>query len=295
MSENKYKQKQASYRFRNHPFWHADKPYLHGSPISDFRFRILGYMMCFIAGGINAGGFFAIGAYTSHVSGYISRSADDLFVGNWQAGVAALFAVIAFLLGAAHSGWTILWAKRQRFRSCYGLSMWLEAVYLLLFGLAAHSLPRQTLLGDVWFSVPIVLLLSCIMGMHNTVMTSLSGGAIRTTHMTGTVTDLGIELAKVLYYRRSTNPRLPDVRVNRIKMRLFLGLLVSFISGGIVGAWGYARVGYHFTLPMAAMLFLLGFNSIGYDVRIRLKWWLRKKRHAHRSSANRSNTQDKAA
>ena len=45
---------------------------------------------------------------------------------------------------------------------------------------------------------PTVLLLCFIMGMHNTVMTVLSGGIIRSTHMTGTVTDLGIELGKVL-------------------------------------------------------------------------------------------------
>ena len=46
-----------------------------------------------------------------------------------------------------------------------------------------------------------LFLLCFIMGMHNTVMTLLSGGAIRSTHMTGTATDLGIELSRALTTR----------------------------------------------------------------------------------------------
>ena len=116
------------------------------------------------------------------------------------------------------------------------------------------------------------------MGMHNTVMTVLSGGIIRSTHMTGTVTDLGIELGKVLYYRRSKNPKLPDIAVNRPKMRLLLALLAAFILGGVVGAWGYHRLGYHFTLPVAALLFWFGAGSVGYDAKLRWRiYWRQKK------------------
>ena len=117
------------------PFWQADKPYLHEHHISDARFRRLGYVMAFLAGAINAGGFFAVERYTSHVTGELSHAADMAFIGNWPIMAAALIGVVCFVLGAAHSSWVILWAKRQRFRSSFGLSMWLEAVYILLFGL----------------------------------------------------------------------------------------------------------------------------------------------------------------
>lgn len=257
-----------------HPFWQADKPYLHDQNISDVRFRMLGYTMAFLAGGINAGGFFAVATYTSHVSGAVSLAADSIWIGEWQAALTALSGVVCFILGAAHANWTILWAKRSRFRSSYGLSMWLEALYLLLFGLLGVALAR---IGSAM--VPPTLLFLCfIMGMHNTVMTVLSGGAIRSTHLTGTATDLGIELSKILYYRRSTNPRLPDVKVNRPKIRLFSGMMAAFLVGGIVGAWGYQTLGYHFTLPMSALLFVFGAGSVGYDVRIRSKWLLRRRK-----------------
>lgn len=256
------------------PFWQADKPYLHRGQISDARFRRLGYAMAFSAGAINAGGYFAVAQYTSHVTGALSYAADNIFLGQWQSAFTILLGVLAYILGAAHANWTILWAKRQRFRSGYGLSMWLEAAYLLLFGLIGFALEQ---LSDILFH-PTVLLLCFIMGMHNTVMTVLSGGAIRSTHMTGTATDLGIELAKVLYYRRSKNPRLPDVKVNRPKMTLFIGMFSSFLTGGIVGAWGYHAIGFHFTLPVAVLLFIFGLGSIGYDIKVRFKWWLRRKK-----------------
>lgn len=257
---------------RPRPFWQADKPYLHDLSISDFRFRLLGYLMALLAGAINAGGFFAVSRYTSHVTGALSQAADDFYIGQWLSALNALGGIVAFILGAAHAHWTILWAKRQRFRSGYGLALWLEAVYLLIFGVLGLALLRD----QVWFS-PAVLLLCFIMGMHNTVLSVLSGSVIRSTHMTGTATDLGIELAKMLYYSRDSNPRLPDIHVNRPKTKLLAGMLLSFLIGGIIGAWGYHRIGHHFALPVAAILVVLGSGSIGYDIRIRLKWWLRHK------------------
>jgi len=205
----------------------------------------------------------------------MSGAADAAYLGDWHGFFAAMSCVVAFLIGSAHSSWTILWAKRQRFRSSYGLSMWLESLYLLAFGLLGVALSHY---GRILLP-PTVLLLCFIMGMHNTVMTVLSGGIIRSTHMTGTVTDLGIELGKVLYYRRSKNPKLPDIAVNHPKMRLLLALLAAFILGGVVGAWGYHRLGYHFTLPVAALLFWFGAGSVGYDAKLRWRiYWRQKKR-----------------
>lgn len=265
------------------PFWQADRPYLHQCHISDVRFRMLGYVMAFLAGAINAGGFFAVSRYTSHVSGELSHAADMAYVGDWQVAATAMVGVLCFILGAAHSSWTILWAKRHRFRSAYGLSMWLEAGYLLLFGLMGVGLENfRPILAPLT-----VLLLCFIMGMHNTVLTVLSGGSIRSTHMTGTATDLGIELSKVLYYSRVSNLRLPDVRVNKPKMKLFVGLITAFVFGGFIGAAGYHAIGHRFTLPVAMLLFWFGFGSVGYDIKARLKIML-KRRKRQKTAAMRT-------
>ena len=258
------------HKLSRHPFWQVDKPYLHDHTITDARFRKLGYMMAFSAGAINAGGFFAVANYTSHITGALSRISDGIITGEWKMALTATAGVLSFVLGAMVANLTILWGKRHHFRSCYGLAMWTEAVCLLLFGLLGMALAR---VGAIMLP-PTLLLLCFIMGMHNTVMTALSGSAIRSTHMTGTATDLGIELSRALYYSRGSNPRLPDVKVNRPKMWLLVGMIVNFVLGGMVGAYGYSKISYHFTLPVAAMLFLFGAGSVGYDVKIRVKWWL---------------------
>lgn len=263
------------------PFWQADKPYLHEHNVSDVRFRILGYLMALLAGAINAGGFFAVARYTSHVTGEMSRAADMAYLGEWKAVLAAMLGLVCFILGAAHSSWVVLWAKRRRFRGGFGFSMWLEGVYMLFFGLLGVT----ALEWDIAEMPSLAMFLLCfIMGMHNTVMTILSGGAIRSTHMTGTATDLGIEISKMLYYSRSDNPKLPNVRVNKPKAKLFTGLLLAFLAGGLIGAWGYHTVGHHFALPVAAVLFVLGFGSVGYDVKLRIKLKLVRRLHAYRQN-----------
>jgi membrane protein len=200
----------------------------------------------------------------------------------------ALVSVFCFVAGAAHSGWVILWTQQKRFRGSFGFSMWLEALYLLVFGLFGIT-ALQWDFGKADLIIPsLALFLLCfIMGMHNTVITLLSGGAIRSTHMTGSATDLGIEISRALYYSRTHHPHLPHVHVNKPKMWLLSGLMWAFLLGGVIGAWGYHKIGHHFALPVAAVLFILGAGSVGYDVKLRLKfalvrWYQRKqalKRH----------------
>ena len=245
------------------PFWQADRPYLHEHHISDARFRRLGYIMSLLAGAINAGGFFAFARYTSHVTG-------------------SMVSVLCFIAGAAHSGWVILWTQQMRFRGSYGLSMWLEAVYLLIFGLFGITALQWDADGGLVFPSLALFLLCFIMGMHNTVMTLLSGGAIRSTHMTGTATDLGIEISRALYYSKTHHPRLPHVRVNKPKMWLLSGMMQAFLLGGIIGAWGYHKIGHHFALPVSAVLLILGAGSVGYDVKVRFLWMWRRFRRKSR-------------
>ncbi|WP_373754309.1 YoaK family protein [Neisseria weixii] len=275
-------------RLHTAPFWQADRPYLREQHISDARFRRLGYVMALLAGAINAGGFFAFARYTSHVTGSLSLMADMAYTREWGVVLVAFISVICFVMGAAHSSWVILWTQQKRFRGSYGFSMWLEAVYLLIFGLFGAT-AFQLDLGFGQFALPsLALFLLCfIMGMHNTVITLLSGGAIRSTHMTGSATDLGIELSKVMYYSKQHHPRLPHIRVNKPKMWLLSGLMATFILGGIIGALGYQAIGHHFALPVAAVLLVLGAGSVGYDVKVRLKFILLHWYQKHRENVKK--------
>ena len=81
-----------------------------------------------------------------------------------------------------------------------------------------------------------MVLLCFIMGLQNAVITQISRAVIRTTHVTGLLTDLGIELGKLLYMNRHADA--PPVRANRGRIRVHAQLIVGFLVGGLArGRW----------------------------------------------------------
>jgi uncharacterized membrane protein YoaK (UPF0700 family) len=226
--------------------------------------RLLGWMLAFNAGAINAGGLLVVHTYTSHMSGFASQVADGLVLGNTTLLLSALGALLAFTCGAACTALMVNWGRQHHLRSAFALPLLLEAGLLLPFGLMGAI----TLTWQTPFTVPLtVLLLSFIMGLQNAVSTKLSGGKIRTTHMTGNLTDLGIELGKLLYRNRHGTPPEAQVRANQARMRLFGGLLLMFIAGGLFGAAGFKYVGFLWVTPLAALLMTLSLPPLRQDLR----------------------------
>lgn len=224
---------------------------------------ILGCIMALIAGAVNAGGFLAIQRYTSHMTGIISGIADDLVVSDLTVVLAGVAALFCFIAGAATTAIFINWARRRRLHSEYALSLALEAALLLIFGLLGANL---NILVEVF--VPTTVLLLCfIMGLQNAIMTKVSGAEIRTTHMTGVVTDIGIELGRLFYWNKSKHlPPAEDVRANRRKLNIYLSIFSAFLMGGILGALAFKTVGYFTTVPIAIFLLLIASPPIIRDV-----------------------------
>ncbi|WP_175108596.1 YoaK family protein, partial [Pararobbsia alpina] len=160
--------------------------------------RRLGCALAFVAGAANAGGFLAVGQYTSHMSGIVSSLADNMILGQVAFVASAAGSVAAFLLGAASSAILINWGRQHGVQSVYATPLLLEAILLLCFGLLGANLEAHRL-----FYIPLTVALLCfVMGLQNAMITKISKSEIRTTHMTGLVTDIGIELGKSLYWNR---------------------------------------------------------------------------------------------
>ncbi|QNM98421.1 YoaK family protein [Chitinimonas koreensis] len=224
--------------------------------------RHLGYALAFVAGATNAGGFLAVGQYTSHMTGIASLMADAAALGQLSMAAVALASLVTFVLGAATTALLTNWASRRRLQSKYALSLLLEALLLLLFGVAGSYLATVRDLV-----APMTVLLLCfIMGLQNAVITKISGATIRTTHITGIVTDIGIELGKLLYFNRRTGPGLQAVRANRAKLRLHGLLLLNFTAGGVTGAVGFKQFGFIATVPLALGLALLAVMPVLDDL-----------------------------
>ncbi len=244
-------------------------PYLRrltGSNRSQTANRQLAHFLAFIAGAANAGGYVAVKQYTSHMSGIVSAMADATAVRDLGWLAAGTSALLAFLAGAACTAILVNWGRRRDLNSEYALPLMVEAGLLLCFGLTGANLERHA-----WFVLPATVALLCFtMGLQNAIITKISRAEIRTTHLTGMVTDIGIELGKAMYWNRSAaDLERTAVQADMDKLWLLTSLVGLFFVGGVVGAVGFKHVGFIATLPLAVVLLALAVVPVVDDLRER--------------------------
>ena len=187
-----------------------------GTTRSEASNRELGYLLAFIAGAVNAGGFLAVQKYTSHMTGIVSSMADFIALGQFQFALVGFASLVFFAGGAAITAVLINYARRHKMTSEYAAPLLVEAALLMAFGL----LGARGVQTDGTVIILIVLLLCFIMGLQNAVITKVSGAVIRTTHVTGIVTDIGIELGKLFYRNTDTSEEIPRVIANRDRLKM---------------------------------------------------------------------------
>ena len=227
--------------------------------------RRLGRSLAFVAGAANAGGFLAVGQYTSHMSGVVSSMADSLALGEIGLGSAWLASLLSFLAGAATSAIMINWGRRRALRSLYAMPLMLEAALLLVFGFLGSNLEAHRVL----FVPATVALLCFVMGLQNAMITKISKAEIRTTHVTGLVTDIGIELGKLFYWNGPLAPERrheQPVKADRQRLALLASLLAAFFCGAVAGALGFKHMGFVSTVPLATVLVALAAVPLADDV-----------------------------
>jgi uncharacterized membrane protein YoaK (UPF0700 family) len=225
--------------------------------------QALGLLLAFNAGAVNAGGFLILHLYTSHMTGFASQLADGFVLGDTRLVLNAIGAITAFLAGSAVCAVLVNWGRQRHLHSVYALPLLLEAALMLPFGLVGAI----TLTWSTPFAVPLtVLLLSFMMGLQNAVASKTSRGSTRTTHMTGNITDLGMELGKLLYWNGRSKATPHAVRFDRLRMQTSGGLVLVFVLGGIVGALGFKYVGFVFVIPLAALLLALSLPPLLRDL-----------------------------
>jgi uncharacterized membrane protein YoaK (UPF0700 family) len=190
--------------------------------------------------------------------------ADMVAVNDLVTAGAALAMMLSFVAGAFLCTTLISLGQRRRLRSRYALTLVLEAGLLLVFGLMGARLETE-----IRFALPTTVMLLCfIMGMHNAVTSIISGAAVRTTHVTVTITDIGIELSRLVYVNRHDRRGRARIVGDRNKLVLFSLLLGSFFAGGVVGALSFKHFGFKMTLPLAAFLCFLAARPLILKVRL---------------------------
>lgn len=206
------------------------------------------FLLAFLAGSVNAVGFLGFQHQAvSHLSGTATRLGIELSVLHADT-LHLLGIVVSFLLGAALSGWLIE-NTALRLGRHYSSALVIEGGLLLL---AMLALKNGMLTGHY--------LASAACGLQNAMVTTYSGAIVRTTHMTGIFTDLGLMLGA----------RLRGSPIDRRKAILLLLIVSGFVAGGAAGAALFGEIRFDALLLPAAIAFLL---ALAYGL------YLRRNRH----------------
>lgn len=199
-----------------------------------------GSLLAFAAGMINAVGFLGINHEAlTHLTGTVTLSAVAASARDWAICLHMGALVLAFLSGAILSGFIIQQSSLQ-LGLRYGTALLIESVLILI---SIPLLDAGLSYGEYFASA------AC--GLQNAMASSYSGAVVRTTHLTGIVTDLGIFCGHWLRGLR------PDFR----RIRLYLALLFGFLFGGVAGALLYEAYAYGALYVPAAMT---GGSGIAY-------------------------------
>ena len=214
----------------------------HGPSRSDRQNRVLAGYLAFIGGFVNSAGFVLIGTFTSHVTGNVGRLANDLAAREADAAAAAFTMIAAFFLGSFVASMIVESNLSGRHAHAYGTALMLEGGLLLLFTVVTSSAGIvHARLNDMQAAI-----LCAAMGMQNSLVTRLSGAVVRTTHLTGVITDVGIEAARWFRWWRGQLSARVHVKLSVgasiaekplvPKIALLSMIAAAFMVGAIAGA-----------------------------------------------------------
>ncbi|MBB97591.1 MAG: DUF1275 family protein [Rhodobacteraceae bacterium] len=196
-----------------------------------------------VAGALNAVGFLVAGSFSANMTGNLSMFADHLANGGVLLALSFAGLVVAFITGAASAALFIRTGEARRQRSVYALAILAEAVLLLV-------LSAWLLVFHGSGEAAVVIVLSFVMGLQNAVTTLISQARVRTTHVSGMATDIGIELAQSLGGGA-------EAALARPKLKLHGLTLACFAFGGIAGTLLFGLAGYWLFFVAAVVLLLV--------------------------------------
>ncbi len=225
----------------------------------------LAALLCLTAGFVNGAGFLSFYVLTTNVTGHVALFAEKLAITDFAGARTVGIWMLMFLAGAVVSSYIIRKVgKEQRF--AYTISICIEIVILLfvaVYGSSAHQSVTGTrlLAGSLLFA----------MGLQNAMVSMVSGSVVRTTHLTGIFTDLGIDLSALLQSEK-------DEDHHALKQRIALRLVIIFFFflGCVTAAYWYPVFKLkEFYIPAAILMVVMFYDIFRFKIH---KAFLRFKR-----------------
>lgn len=216
-------------------------------------------LLSFVAGCVNVTGFLAVQKMTTNVTGHFASFVDEVFKQEFVVAFHYFLYVFFFLLGAFFSGFCIEAISKIDKRLIYRIPILTESLILICVAFS----------GTIALSSPNIIahLLLFAMGLQNALVTSISNAVVRTTHLTGLFTDLGIELSQLFFYKEQEQKK---TLFSSIRLRLTI--ISFFFLGGLFGGIFYSKIQLYVLLFASAILLIgLIYDNVTLQIKRKLK------------------------
>jgi uncharacterized membrane protein YoaK (UPF0700 family) len=196
------------------------------------------WALAFVAGIVNVVGLLGFEHQAiTHLTGNTSMLAAAIASANFAAALHFAAMIGAFVAGCALSGFIIQDSTLQLGRR-YGAALFLASILLFV------SVPLLWRNNDFG-----MYLAACACGLQNAMISTYSGAVVRTTHLSGMFTDLGIFLGHFLR----------GLPVDTRRLSLCVTVISGFLCGGLVGTiafrfFSYSALYFPATLTASASL-----------------------------------------
>ncbi len=194
--------------------------------------RSLAIILAGCAGILNALALGAFGLFPSNMTGNATQLTTEIVQWDKIQMLVLILILVCFLLGAFTARVCISLAQKLRIRTIYAHILLVEGLVLIFPVLLSHWISFSW--DKTWF----LSLLSYLMGVHNSTSTQLSRGKVRTTHITGTLTDIGIALASLLL-QPILQQSIEQTNAAKFLLSIHFTAIFSFLAGGALGIMAF--------------------------------------------------------
>ncbi|WP_294236929.1 MULTISPECIES: YoaK family protein [Chryseobacterium] len=213
----------------------------------------LASLLSCVAGMVNIIGVFSVHTLTTNVTGHFAYFSEQFFLENYASAFTFLLYILAFLLGAFVTGLVMELASGRQSHTSYIIPVSIEIVILFAVGLSSLYSDGLNPVSSKIISVSLLF----AMGLQNALVTRVSMSVVRTTHLTGLFTDLGIELSQLLTHGK------PQKAMLLRSIFLKLMIISGFFLGGITGGWLYRYFSLQtLMLPVLILSFALWYDKV---------------------------------
>jgi len=218
-------------------------------------------LLSFVAGIVNVAGFLSVQRLTTNVTGHFAYFVDEVLKLNFTESFVYFLYILFFFLGSFVSNILVEIVTRKNERLIHVIPTIIESVILFFIAYIGRKL-----IADNANLIAFSLLFA--MGLQNSLVTRISNALVRTTHLTGLFTDLGIELSQLFFYKAKKQQ---EKLISTIKLRL--RIITYFFIGGVFGGIFYTYFQL-LVLIIPATLLIMG---LFYDtIKFKLLNWKRK-------------------